>query len=232
MTKTHLRSLPTRNGETAIIELVIFDCDGVLVDSEKLAVKVDVEVLTKLGWPMTESEVIERFVGLSDAAFRAKVEDHLGARLAEDWDAEFQPLYRKTFEAELRPVEGVMEALDRIALATCVASNGTHEKMRFTLGLTGLLDRFRGRIFSATDVSRGKPAPDLFLHAAASMGAAPEACVVVEDSVSGVTAARAAGMKVLAYGAGVTPAEKLVGPGTTVFYRMSDLPELLAGAPR
>jgi HAD superfamily hydrolase (TIGR01509 family) len=210
-----------------VIELVIFDCDGVLVDSERLAVKVDVIVLARLGWPLTEAEVIERFVGTSDAHFRHEVEQRLGRRLADDWEAEFEPLYRRVFERELRPVDGVVEALDRIALPTCVASSGTHDKMRFTLGLTGLYDRFAGRIFSATEVARGKPAPDLFLHVAERMGVPPAACAVVEDSRSGVEAARAAGMRAFAYAGGVTPAERLRGPGTVVFSDMRALPELL-----
>jgi HAD superfamily hydrolase (TIGR01509 family) len=211
-----------------MVDLIIFDCDGVLVDSERLAVKLDAMVLAGLGWSLSEEEIIERFVGVSDAHFRRAIESQLGRVLPDNWDAEFQPLYRKTFEEQLRPVEGVVEALDQIELGTCVASSGTHEKMRFTLGLTGLYDRFRGRIFSATEVARGKPAPDLFLHAAERMGVAPEACAVVEDSVPGVTAARAAGMVVLAYGGGVTPAAKLAGPRTIVFTQMSQLPGVIS----
>jgi HAD superfamily hydrolase (TIGR01509 family) len=210
-----------------VIELVIFDCDGVLVDSERLAIRIDVAVLARLGWAMTEAEVVERFVGVSEAHFRQEVERHLGRTLPDDWEAEFEPLYRHAFETELRPVEGIVEALDRISHPTCVASSGTHEKMRFTLGLTGLYDRFVGRIFSATEVSKGKPAPDLFLHAAARMGVAPAACVVVEDSAMGVAAARAGGMRALAYAGGVTPASKLTGPGTVVFEHMRELPSLL-----
>lgn len=209
------------------IELVIFDCDGVLVDSERLAIRIDVEVLTRLGWPLTEAEVVERFVGVSDEHFRVEVERHLGRALPSDWEAEFEPLYRTVFEQGLRPVDGIVEALDRIRHPTCVASSGSHEKMRLTLGLTGLYDRFAGRIFSATEVAKGKPAPDLFLHAAARMGVAPTACVVVEDSAMGVVAARAAGMRVLAFGGGVTPAERLRGAATAVFQHMRELPNLL-----
>jgi beta-phosphoglucomutase-like phosphatase (HAD superfamily) len=109
-----------------------------------------------------------------------------------------------------------------------VASSGTHDKMQFTLGHTGLYDRFAGRIFSATQVARGKPAPDLFLFAADQMGVRPAECIVVEDSAFGVAAARAAGMHVLAYAGGVTSATRLAGPGTTVFHDMRDLPDLLA----
>jgi HAD superfamily hydrolase (TIGR01509 family) len=211
-----------------VVELIIFDCDGVLVDSERLAIKIDARVLASLGWPLTEAEIIERFVGVSDIDFTRAIESHLGRRLPENWEAEFEPLYRNAFAAELRPVDGIVEALDRIAVSNCVASSGTHEKLRYTLGLTGLYDRFNGRIFSATQVSRGKPVPDLFLYAAERMGVVPDACVVVEDSVNGVRAARAAGMKVLAYSGGVTSASKLEGPHTTVFEHMHRLPALLS----
>ena len=177
------------------LELVIFDCDGVLVDSERLAVRIDVQVMAQLGWILTEAEVIERFLGRSDKSIKADIEAHLGRSLPDDWEQQFQSLYRAAFAAELKPVPGVLEALDQINLPTCVASSGSHDKMRFTLGLTGLYERFAGRIFSVHDVARGKPAPDLFLYAAARMGVAPEACAVVEDSQYGIEAARAAGMR-------------------------------------
>ena len=126
-------------------------------------------------------------------------------------------------------MDGIIEALDRIPTPTCVASSGSHEKMRYTLGKTGLYERFSGRIFSADEVSRGKPAPDLFLHAAARMGVAPADCAAVEDSAAGVQAARAAGMPVFGYAGGVTPAARLAGAGTIVFLDMRDLPGLLGG---
>jgi len=210
------------------IDLVIFDCDGVLVDSERLTIRIDVQVLAHLGWPLTEAEIVERFTGVSDESFRQAVESHLRRRLPDDWEKEFEPLYRSAFAAELRPVDGIVEALDRITTQTCVASSGTHDKMRFTLGLTGLYDRFDGRIFSATEVPRGKPAPDLFLYASERMGVAPSACVVVEDSAMGVAAARAAGMRVLAYAGSVTSATRLAGPDTIVFQHMRELPGLLS----
>lgn len=210
-----------------MVELVVFDCDGVLVDSERLAVKVDVQVLAELGWTITEEECVQRFVGVSAADFRQAIESHMGRSLPEGWEDEIEPLYRRVFATELQPVDGIVDALDQIAVQSCVASSGTHEKMRFTLGLTGLYDRFHGRIFSATEVERGKPAPDLFLYAAERMGVRPASCVVVEDSVKGVAAARAAGMRTFAYGGGVTPPAKLAGPNTTVFSDMRELPDLL-----
>ena len=212
--------------------LVIFDCDGVLVDSERIAVKVDAVALAELGWELDEAEIVERFMGRTDADMDAEIAAHLGRPLPPGWAEDVQRRYRAALEAELTPVDGVVEALDALAargVATCVASSGTHEKLRFTLGLTGLRPRFEGRIFSAEDVTRGKPAPDLFLHAAAAMDAAPEECAVVEDSRPGVEAARAAGMQVLAYASGLTSPERLAGPGTRLFADMRELPGLLAG---
>jgi HAD superfamily hydrolase (TIGR01509 family) len=210
------------------ISLVIFDCDGVLVDTERIAVRIDVIVLAELGWPMTEAEVVERFMGRSDEEMTADIEAHLGRRLPASWEEPFRHLYRQAFEAELEPVAGVVEALDAIAIPTCVASSGTHEKIRFTLGLTGLYERFAGRIFSVSDVARGKPAPDLFLHAAARMGVPPAQCAVVEDSRYGVEAARAAGMRAFGYAGGLAPKGALAGPQTIVFEDMRELPDLLA----
>jgi HAD superfamily hydrolase (TIGR01509 family) len=209
-------------------DLVIFDCDGVLVDSERISVRIDVQMLAELGWPLTEAEVIERFVGRSEEYMIGQVEAQLGRRLDAGWEAPFRHLYREAFEAELEPVAGIVAALDAIADPTCVASSSSHERLRHTLGLTGLLERFDGRIFSAEEVEHGKPAPDLFLHAAATIGADPARCAVVEDSRHGVDAARAAGMWVFAYAGGVTSAERLAGPGTVVFSEMHELPALLA----
>jgi HAD superfamily hydrolase (TIGR01509 family) len=211
-----------------VFDLVIFDCDGVLVDSERIAVRIDAVVLARLGWKLTEPEIVERFVGRSEAYMVSEIERVIGRPLEADWDDEFMPLYREALEAELEPVDGIVEALDAISTPTCVASSSSHERLRFTLGLTGLLDRFDGRIFSAADVANGKPAPDLFLHAAATLGADPARCAVVEDSVYGVEAARAAGMRAFGYAGGVTSGERLAGPRTTVFGDMRELPGLLA----
>jgi HAD superfamily hydrolase (TIGR01509 family) len=210
-------------------DLVIFDCDGVLVDSERLSIRLDVELLAALGWPVGEDEVIERWVGKTDAAMRREIEEHLGRDIGPEWEA-FAERYIAAFAAELRPVEGVAEAVDAIqaaGYATCVASSGGHDKIRRNLALTGLLDRFDDRIYSGEDVEHGKPAPDLFLHAASAMGAAPGRTAVVEDSRHGVAAARAAGMWVFAYAGGVTPAAALAGERTTVFEHMRELPGLI-----
>ena len=208
-------------------DLVIFDCDGVLVDSERLAVRTEVEILSELGWQLSESEVIERFVGRSAAHMHESIERHLGRSV--DWEAAFEPRYREVFERELVAVPGVVDALSRITVPVCVASSGSHEKMRFTLGKTGLIDRFDGRIFSVDEVPRGKPAPDVFLFAAQRMGVSPDRCAVVEDSVSGVTAGLAAGMTVFAFAGGVTGADRLSIGDACVFDDMLDLPAALLG---
>lgn len=211
-------------------DLVIFDCDGVLVDSERLSVGLDVQLLASLGWPLTEAEVVERFVGRTEAAMRAEIEAHLGRDIGREWTA-FADEYLRAFAANLEPVPGVIEAVDAIhatGVATCVASSGDQGKIRRNLARTGLLERFDGRIFSADDVEHGKPAPDLFLHAAEVVGAAPGRCAVIEDSRHGVAAARAAGMWAFGYGGGVTPGTALAGTSTTVFTDMRELPDLLA----
>ncbi|QKG25297.1 HAD family hydrolase [Actinomadura verrucosospora] len=215
---------------TDAIELVIFDCDGVLVDSEPIAVRTHSAVLTALGWPLSEAEVMERFVGRSTASINELIEARLGPELTAEAGRRFERLHAEAVDAGLAPVDGIAEALAAITLPTCVASSGSHAKMRHTLGRTGLHAHFEGRIFSATQVARGKPAPDLFLLAAREMGADPGRCVVVEDSRYGVQAARAAGMRVLGYAGGLTPAEWLEGPDTVVFDDMRELPRLLAAA--
>ena len=217
---------------TRRFELVIFDCDGVLVDSERLSTRLDAELLAQLGWPLSEEEIVERWVGRTEAAMRAEIEEHLGRDIGAEWDA-FGQRYIDVFAAELQPVGGVREAVDAIqaaGYATCVASSGDHAKIRRNLALTGLSDRFDDRIFSGDDVEHGKPAPDLFLHAASVMGVAPSRTAVVEDSRHGVAAARAAGMWAFAYAGGVTPAAALEGEATTVLDDMRELPGLIERA--
>ncbi len=205
---------------------MIFDCDGVLVDSERLSVGVEVRLLGELGWPIGTDEVVERFVGRSDSHMLAEIERALG-RPVPEWTSLYEAALHQAFRQELRPTDGIDEVLDemeRVGVATCVASSGTHEKMALTLGLTGLHDRFADRIFSATEVDNGKPAPDVFLHAADRMGIDPAACVVVEDSPSGVQAARSAGMRCVAHRSGLVPSDRLIGPDTVL---IDDLRQLL-----
>ena len=212
-------------------ELVIFDCDGVLVDSEPIAVRIDRLILAEVGLEMSEEEVIRRFVGRSPTVMEAMIEEHLGHPLAPERMAHYERLYREAYEAGVGPVDGIVEALARIEHRVCVASSSRPASLVRKLKLVGLHDRFAPAIFSAAEVRHGKPAPDLFLYAAARLGVAADRCVVVEDSRPGVEAARAAGMPVFAYAGGVTPGTELTGPGTTVFEDMRELPGLL-GPPR
>jgi len=213
--------------QVSTFDLVILDCDGVLVDSEVISNRVLAEAVTALGLPMTLEETIATFMGRSMAACVAILEARLGRPIPSGWVDGFRDRTFEAFRRELRPVEGVEAALDRITVPTCVASSGPPEKIRTTLGVTGLLPRFDGRIFSADDVGRGKPHPDLFLHAASQMGAAPARCAVVEDSVFGVQAGVAAGMTVFGY-ATLTDAAALTAAGARAFDTMAELPRLLA----
>ena len=153
------------------------------------------------------------------------MERHIGRRLPVGWNDEFASLYDAAYAADLTAVEGVVPLLQELAergIPTCVASNGSHEKMRQTLGITGLHGRFKGRIFSAQDVALGKPEPDLYLHAARTMGVPPERCVVVEDSPRGVAAALRANMSCIGFAA-LTPPERLAAPGVVVCGTMSQV---------
>ncbi|ORT54027.1 haloacid dehalogenase [Streptomyces sp. CB03238] len=210
---------------------MIFDCDGVLVDSERICVRVDAEICADLGASFTEAEIVEFFVGSSSETYTAIVEERLGRPLEPDWFDAYEHLHQEALDAELTVVDGITDALDALSVPYCLASNGGHASIRRNLTTTGLLPRFEGRVFSAADVPRGKPAPDLFLHAAATMGVPPSRCAVVEDSPYGVAAARAAGMRAFGYCGGLTRAERLAGEGTVVFDDMRELPGLLAESP-
>ncbi len=209
------------------IELVIFDCDGVLVDSEPIGVRYDMLMLERVGLVMTEAEVIDRFVGRSGSVLREYIEDELGHPLDRALEDEMRQFYLDALAADLHAVDGVSDALARIDVPMCVASSSEPDSLRWKLRHVGLLDHFGG-IFSAAEVEHGKPAPDLFLYAARRMGVAPDRCAVVEDSQYGVQAARAAGMAVFAYASGFTDSTRLTGDHTTIFTDMRDLPELLA----
>ncbi|WP_418958424.1 HAD family hydrolase [Streptomyces tritici] len=210
-------------------ELVVFDNDGVLVDSEPLANTILAGYLTELGHPTTYEDSIRDYMGAALHRVHDLVLERTGRRLPEDFDA---TLYARTFaafERELEPVPGVVDVVKQLAaqgVPYCLASSGSHERIRVGHRKTGLDAWFGdGNVFSAQDVGRGKPAPDLFLHAAARMGVAPERCVVVEDSRLGVRAALAAGMDVYGYTA-MTPREKLAG-ATGYFGSMDELLPLL-----
>jgi len=205
---------------------VIFDCDGVLVDTEEIANRVLAALLTEAGLQTTFDDCMRDYRGRAMASVLATASERLGAPLPFDVADRYYAEVKRIFARELQPVPGVVAALDRISLPSCVASSGPHHKMEVTLRRTGLWERFEGRIFSASEVAAGKPAPDLFLHAARRMGFDPAMTAVVEDSLPGVQAARAAGMRALAF-ARHTDAGVLAGAGGEPFGDMAELPGLL-----
>ena len=209
-------------------DLVIFDNDGVLVDSEGHANRILSDLLNQSGWAvnMTREESMALFLGRSLPAIRQLIESRLGHALPGDFEERYHARLFEVFDTELTAVPGVEEVLERIRVPTCVASSGTHERIRRALAATGLLPRFEGRIFSAEDVARGKPAPDLFLHAARRLGVTPSRCAIVEDSPLGVDAANAAGMVAFGF-ARLTPPAVLSHALGGIFSSMAELPALL-----
>lgn len=211
--------------------LVIFDCDGVLVDSEPISNRVLAEALTAEGLPSTPLEALAEYKGLLLSDVVARAEAKLGRALPRGWVAAYERERIAAFRRELQPVPGAaatVELLIAAGLAVCVASQGKLEKTRLTLGLTGLLDLFPdGALFSAYSVARGKPHPDLFLHAASTMALAPERCVVVEDTPVGVTAAASAGMRVLGFAADADETELRHAGAEVILRSLAELPALL-----
>ncbi|MER5961854.1 HAD family hydrolase [Streptomyces sp. NPDC002057] len=210
-------------------DLVIFDNDGVLVDSEPISNTLLAGYLTELGHPTTYEESVRDYMGSAMHRIHELVEERSGQRLPAEFDETFHGRVFAAFQAELEAVPGAAEVVEQLAGAGvpyCVASSGSHERIRVGHRKTGLDGLFRDEIvFSAEDVGRGKPSPDLFLHAAARMGVAPERCVVVEDSALGVEAAVAAGMDVYGFTA-MTPEKKLAG-AEGFFRSMDELPAIL-----
>lgn len=215
------------------IDLIIFDCDGVLVDSESISCRAHADVLTRHGYPITFDQVLTRFLGVADHEARQIVEREMGRKLPDDFEAQMKQAALQRYASELLAIPHVGEAIAAIDLPKCVASSGTPEKIRHGLTSAGLFDTLAPHIFSAVQVARGKPAPDLFLFAAEQMKSAPERCLVIEDSVPGVTGGRAAGMTVLGFHGGshctAGHAELLRAAGASVtFDDMRELPALVA----
>ena len=214
-------------------DLIIFDCDGVLVDSEVISCRVHADVLTRYGYPISAEAVHQRFLGRTARDATAEVERELGRPLAETYELERRTTLLAALAETVEAIPHLHDALDAIDARICVASSAAHEKIFTTLSRTGLYKRFAPNIFSGTQVSNGKPAPDLFLFAARQMAALPARCMVIEDSVPGVTGALAAGMTVLGFhgGSHCRPGdgEALRAAGAMVtFDDMRQLPGLLA----
>ena len=184
---------------TAPFELVIFDCDGVLIDSELIGCRVEAEALSQAGLRITLEEILERFTGVTSKETFRTLEREQGRRLPADFTQRVGAAIRAAFERDLVAIAGIHAALARIEVPVCVASSSSPARLEHSLKVVRLFERFTPRIFSATAVGRGKPAPDLFLHAAQRMATPPARCVVIEDSIPGVQAAVAAGMRVLGF---------------------------------
>ena len=215
------------------VDLVIFDCDGVLVDSEVISSAAHAETLTRHGYPITSDQVLERFLGVSDREARQAIETELGRALPDDFESQMNQAALQRYAADLRAIPHINEAIAAISLPKCVASSGTPEKIRHGLGCAGLYDLLAPHIFSAVQVRNGKPAPDLFLFAAGQMQAAPARCLVIEDSLAGIAAAVAAGMTVLGFhgGSHCRPGHggRLRAAGAVaIFDDMRQLPDLIA----
>ncbi len=215
--------------------LVIFDCDGVLVDSMGIDMRELTRAIASAGGTMTAAQVDAAFHGVALADIQRGVEAHLGRPVPDGWMERFLADRAAAFEHELEPIDGARAALAGVRAAgwdACIASGGAMEKMALTLRVTGLRAAIADdRIFSAYAVARPKPAPDLFLHAAAACGFEPDACVVVEDSVPGVSAGRAAGMRTFGFSGGdAAVAERLAALGAEPLSAMADLPGLLGAS--
>jgi HAD superfamily hydrolase (TIGR01509 family) len=182
-------------------DLAIFDCDGVLIDSELLSVRADLACLAEDGIDLSADDILERYTGISMAGMLSDLEARFGRKLPGFADRH-QDRLRLLFEQGLQPIPGIVEVLDSLGSPSCVASSGTPERIKHALSFVGLLDRFHPHVFSAVEVRRGKPAPDLFLHAAARMRVVAARCVVIEDSLPGVAAAVAAGMTAIGFTGG------------------------------
>jgi HAD superfamily hydrolase (TIGR01509 family) len=222
-----------RRGVAIDLSLVIFDCDGVLVDSELITNRVFAEMLGELGLAFTTEDMFERFVGRSMTQCCETIAGLLNRPVPAGFVAQYQARSTAALHAQITAVAGIedcLAALEARGVPYCVASNGTQEKMRTTLAATGLWARFEGRRFSIADVLHGKPAPDLFLHAAGHYRIAPNRCCVIEDTPTGVIAGLAAGMTVYGYAAR-TPARRLLEAGAHhTFSDMRQLPSLLFAA--
>jgi HAD superfamily hydrolase (TIGR01509 family) len=183
-------------------DLIIFDCDGVLVDSEPISISVLLDMITRSGVTMSEDDAYDRFLGRSMTTISKVLHEDYGFAASEaDLDEMRANLFAR-FELDLKPIPGIAETLRRLDAPRCVASSSQPDRIRLSLKLTGLLDLLDPHIFSATMVKHGKPAPDLFLLAAKTMQVEPKDCIVVEDSPAGIEAAKSAGMRVFAFTGG------------------------------
>ena len=214
-------------------DLIIFDCDGVLVDSEVISCRAHADALTRHGYPITADQVLVRFLGVSDREARLIVETEISRKLPDDFEVQVKQATLQFYAGDLRAISYVGEVIAAIEQPKCVASSSTPEKIHHGLNCAGLYDLLAPNIFSASQVERGKPAPDLFLFAASQMATPPQGCLVIEDSLPGIAGALAAGMSVLGFhggshcGPGYADTLRAAGAMMT-FDDMRQLPDLIA----
>lgn len=206
--------------------LVIFDCDGVLVDSEMLSAGVLMAMMAEEGFPLSEEAFRSDFLGRSFAAAALRVRERFGRPLPDDFEGRYRDRLFARLAADLRPMEGVTEVLAGLAVPFCLATSSSPRRLALSLATTGLAPYFEGRCFTASEVARGKPAPDLFLHAAARMGVEPARCLVIEDSELGVRAGLAAGMEVWHFAGGCHVRAGYALPDDLAPRRVAGMPEL------
>jgi HAD superfamily hydrolase (TIGR01509 family) len=214
------------------VTFLIFDCDGVLVDSESIALRLLVAALMELDMPHDFAECRRLFMGKSVKDVLAEIENRLGSPVPAGWGSEMHARLLAQLKEELQPVEYIVGILAKLPYPRCVASSSPPERIRLSLEVTGLAPLFGERVFSATQVENGKPAPDLFLYAAKECGAAPKETIVIEDSVAGIIAARSAGMAAIGFAgashADAKLAKDLAAAGANeVLRKMPDLPEAI-----
>ncbi|MBD2435528.1 HAD family phosphatase [Nostoc sp. FACHB-110] len=207
--------------------LVIFDCDGVLIDSEPIANNILLEMLTELGIVLTLDDVFNVFVGKSTSQCIEIIKNRFGKNPPDNFKQEFYQRVTTTFRTDLQPIKGIHDVVSKLKYAYCVASNSSHDWINTALDATNLLPYFSGKIFSAKDVQRSKPHPDVFLYAAAKMGFEPQECVVIEDTPTGVKAGVDAGMTVFGYAELIHPQKLREVGASVVFHDMRLLPNLL-----
>lgn len=205
---------------------IIFDSDGVLVDSETLSARVFQEMARELGFELGFETAVEQFAGISMKENLQFIQEKIEGSLPEDFEKEFRLRTYQVFKTDLKAVEGIHELILKLQVPFCVASSGPVEKIRLNLGLVKLLDHFTDRIYSSYDIGKWKPDPGIFLHAAKEMGKSPEECVVIEDSDSGIRAALAGGFMVYAL-ASEKRRSHFEQLGAVAFANMKELEQLL-----
>lgn len=214
-------------------DLVIFDCDGVLIDSEVISARMLVAELAQRGIEVDTGYVVRNFLGRSYPIVLDQIRVDFGISLPEGFEADYRARLLTAFGAELQPMEGITEVLDALAVPYCLATSSSGERLRFSLEHTGLASYFEGRCSTASEVAHGKPAPDLFLHAAEKMGVSPQRCLVIEDSLAGVRAGLAAGMRVWQFigGSHLRRIEPPQAPDAEPHRRFDRFAEFFDGAP-